>query len=365
MKGNVARIGSKVMDFSLTLRRDIEAAPPPSKEKKTEKPLPSAVMLSGSDFLSTRVPSRKPRDFVSKNSPPRVPVAAGLPPVESYKSRKLRQWEKEQAEAQAQAAAADAARGDDDDITIDPQGEEAVLSKIPPKLLMNLLSKEHQRQVFFAGVNALTNASEASLHSLEEPISTQHDHRSLSSWMDMVSSPPVPESMFAYAKAINGSCASAAQQSTEWFTQNETENQPQLSRPSNTVTPLMLALRRRKASSSSASPSAAAPSDTPPSSSPKSPQRSRRDSVIPPTIHLRSGSSQQLPLLDEQQRVLSPPTPVIQETPTQLSATHSQATSLRVPVVSFGGLAADLLSLNCGETLTYALSKLTNKSVWV
>jgi hypothetical protein len=170
--------------------------------------------------------------------------------------------------------------------------------------------------------------------------------------------------MFSYAKAINGSCASAAKQSTEWFAQKETENQPQMPRPSNTITPLMLALGRRKASASSASPTAAAPSGSSSPTSPQSPQRARRDAVPPPPLHLRSVSAKQLPLLPEQQRALSPLRPVIQETTVQLPTPQSQATSHRVPVVSFGELAADILSLKCGETLTYALALLNQKSVW-
>ena len=351
MKGNVERVSHKVLDFSSTLRRDVEGADPPPKEKKTEKPLPSAVMLSGSDFLSTRIASRKPRDFVSKNSPPRAPVATGLPPVESYKSRKLRQWEKDQSELQrqlaAEKAAADAVCSDDENGPSKTAGEDDVLARIPQKLLVKVLSKERQRQVFFAGVSALSNAPEASMHSLEESLSSESDHRQISSWMDSISSPPVPESLFAYAKCIEGSRAAAAQQSTEWFSEKDNENQPQISRRTHSVTPLMLALQRRRASASITSPAAAATSNSTSPSSPQSPKRLSRDASHPPPLYLRSVSTEQIPSVPENQRALSPSRPASHQKPAEPSAEKTLNAS------SFADVASDYLAFNSGKTLSH------------
>lgn len=348
------RVSHKVLDFSATLRRDVEGAGPPPKEKKTEKPLPSAVMLSGTDFLSTRVASRKPRDFVSKNSPPRAPVATGLPPVESYKSRKLRQWEKEQSELQRQLvaakAAAEAVCSDDENAPSKMAGEDDVLARIPQKLLVKVLSKERQRQVFFAGVSALSSAPEASMHSLEENVTSENDHRHTSSWMDSISSAPVPESLFAYAKRIESSRAAAAHQSTEWFSEKDNENQPQVSKPTHSVTPLMLALQRRRASASITSltsPTAAATSNSTSPSSPQSPKRLSRDASHPPPMYLRSVSTEHIPSIPENQRASSPSRTASHQKPAEQCAEKT----LNAPC--FANVASDYLAFNSGMTLSH------------
>jgi hypothetical protein len=372
MKGNVERVSHKVLDFAASLRRTDALAAPPPKENKTEKQLPSAAMLSASDFLSTRVATSKPRDFVSKHSPPRVPAAAGLPAIDSYKSRKLRQWEKEQLQQQRQLAAdqalADGARGDSTTCGSESPTEEDVLSRMPHKVLVKALAKERQRQMYFSGVFALTHTPEASSDAVQQAAALERDEHTPDSWLDSVSSKPVPDSHFAYAKSIQTFCATAAQQSTEWFCQNETENQPQFSPRSNTVTPLMLALRRRKASAPPVSlPGAPASRNSSPHSphsplSPMSRQRFVKDAVPPPPLHLRSVSEQQSPSVIETKSFQGLLRPAENQTETPLP----QPSSLPVPpqpaagtpavsAPSLANLTSDVLALKRGESLTSAL----------
>lgn len=152
MKGNVGRVSHKVLDFASSLRLTEDKSAPPPTVKKTEKQLPSAAMLSATDFLSTRSFSAKPRDFVSKNSPPRVPVAAGLPPVEFYKPRRMKQLEKEEEERrrlrEVERADAEATSNTSGKDGAKQTHEEEVISRMPQRILMNALSKERQVTAF-------------------------------------------------------------------------------------------------------------------------------------------------------------------------------------------------------------------------
>jgi hypothetical protein len=246
--------------------------------------------------------------------------------------------------------------------------EEKALAKIPTKLLNKVLSKERQRQMFFAGVLAMSNSPETTPNAHQNPAAIANDHLVSSSWMDLVSCPPVPESMFAYAKSIQESCASAAQQSVQWLNLNETENQPQFNPRPDSVTPLMAALRRRKASSASLPPPRAAASASDPSSplhSPKSPQsrlRSMKGTTQPPPLHLRSVSQQENPSFTAEPAAqppvpshsAAPTTEIPLEIPKQDIAHEPFSRHLQTgksKLTSVGELAADAVAWSSGENM--------------
>ena len=83
--------------------------------------------------------------------------------LSSYKPRKLRQMEKDEEARLRQLTAQETdsttnCEVTDADALLTP--EEKALAKIPTKLLNKILSKERHRQMFFAGVLAMTNAPE-------------------------------------------------------------------------------------------------------------------------------------------------------------------------------------------------------------
>jgi hypothetical protein len=254
--------------------------------------------------------------------------------------------------------------------------EEKALAKIPSKLLNKVLSKERQRQMFFAGVFAMSNSPETASNSHQNPAAIANDHIASSSWMDLVSCPPVPESMFAYAKSIQESCASAAQQSVQWLNLNETENQPQFNPRPDSVTPLMAALRRRNASSASSPPPRAAASASNPSSplhSPKSPQsrfRSMKGFTQPPPLHLRAVSQQETPSFTAEQAAqppvpsdsAAPATEIPLEKPKQDIAHEPFSRHLQTgksKLTSVGELAADAVAWSSGQNISRAFSQPT------